>query len=453
MKNYKLINILSVSMVLVLGTAFLSFGNRPDYSETEKRDLAEFPDFSVKALLNGDFTKGVDVWFSDTVPNRTKFLNNNSDFKSYFGLKKDGVTIIDSGDDTQKPDKAVVTEIVKAPVEVVVPDVTSAPAVTTAPVSTTAATQAVVTTVETEEVIQHEAEGGVLSGNIIVYKNRGMPQFYGTLAQGTNYAAYINAFKADLGENVNVYSMVVPTAQTFYMPEKYLKECSSEPDQLTNIRNNLQNVIDINLVPTFNEHKDEDIYLRTDHHWGALGAFYAAEQFADIAQTNFLPLATFRKIEWDGYVGTLYGYSNNNPDLKNNPETFYAYEPLNMEKLDCQYYSTSYTDPVKTTLIWEDVSVSNAYISFMGGDEKINDIRTSHENGRTLAIFKDSYGNAIQPFLTNSFSRIITIDIRYFDLNAIQFLQEQNVTDVLFCMNTFSAFGSNSKKIEQIRTQ
>ena len=53
----------------------------------------------------------------------------------------------------------------------------------------------------------------------------------------------------------------------------------------------------------------------------------------------------------------------------------------------------------------------------------------------------------------DSFEDIYVIDMRYFKPNAISFMKEHNVTDVLFAMNTFSATGPNAKKIEQIRTQ
>ena len=89
----------------------------------------------------------------------------------------------------------------------------------------------------------------------------------------------------------------------------------------------------------------------------------------------------------------------------------------------------------------------------MGSDEFIVHVNTDVKNGRTLAIIKDSYGNALVPCLTGSFENIYVIDMRYFNLNAINFLREHGVTDVLFAMNTFSATGGNSKHIEKIRTK
>lgn len=93
------------------------------------------------------------------------------------------------------------------------------------------------------------------------------------------------------------------------------------------------------------------------------------------------------------------------------------------------------------------------YLVFMGGDEKITHVKTDVTNKRTLVIVKDSYGNALVPYLTQSFSDIYVIDMRYFDLNAVSFMQQVGATDVLFAMNTFSATGGNSECLETIRTQ
>jgi hypothetical protein len=50
-------------------------------------------------------------------------------------------------------------------------------------------------------------------------------------------------------------------------------------------------------------------------------------------------------------------------------------------------------------------------------------------------VFKDSFGNALIPFLTGSFEEIYVIDIRFFPYNAIDYLTERGVTDVLFANN------------------
>ena len=98
--------------------------------------------------------------------------------------------------------------------------------------------------------------------------------------------------------------------------------------------------------------------------------------------------------------------------------------------------------------------VNDSYSMFMGGDRKIVKVTTDVNNGRKLVVFKDSYGNAEIPFYMNSFEEIYVCDIRYFDINAVEFIKEQGVTDLLFSMCTFSAAGVNCEKyMEKIRTQ
>ena len=52
------------------------------------------------------------------------------------------------------------------------------------------------------------------------------------------------------------------------------------------------------------------------------------------------------------------------------------------------------------------------------------------------------------PFLTQSFSKIYLCDFRYFDRNAISFLQEVGATDLLFAMSSVAV--STSSKVDMV---
>ena len=82
-----------------------------------------------------------------------------------------------------------------------------------------------------------------------------------------------------------------------------------------------------------------------------------------------------------------------------------------------------------------------------GADSRIAHVHTDCGNGRTLVIFKDSYGNALLPMLTGSFENIYLCDIRYFDRNAVDFIKEVGATDLLFSMCSYSAVGVNKNNI------
>ena len=119
------------------------------------------------------------------------------------------------------------------------------------------------------------------------------------------------------------------------------------------------------------------------------------------------------------------------------------------------YYNRSFGGGYEGSLFMdiENTAPVSWYMTYMSGDDHVLKITSDVGNGRKLCVIKDSYGNALIPWLTSSFDEIYVIDMRYFNLNAVQFIKQQGITDVLFAMNSFSANGPNTQKIETIRVQ
>ena len=209
----------------------------------------------------------------------------------------------------------------------------------------------------------------------------------------------------------------------------------------------------VDIVSTLGQHTEENIYCRTDHHWMPLGAYYAAQTFANAAGVDFKDISTFKAETISDFVGTMYAFSQD-INIKNDPEDFTYYIPDNYDQCKNDFYDTSFNYDY-TGSYFKQVGdpQSNAYLTFFGGDEQIVKIRTNVKNGRKLLIVKDSYGNAIPSNLTNSFEEIYIIDMRYFNLNLVDFINQLGMTDVLFTMCVFSAFGNNSYGLPDLLTQ
>ncbi len=443
------IRIILLLLVFVGIAGFLWFGNRPITSAEENRDLATMPSFSLTSYIEGAFTENFAEWFNDSVPLRSIWKATISDFRSLFGLHFDGnVTLI--GTIPTMDEMSLATE-------------------ETIPISeeedsteenVLIATDTTLTfELETEEVTEEEIEteteedvNGEIANNILIVNNRGIMLYGGSYATGQTYAETLNAYKEALGDEVKVYSLVAPTSVSFYLPEKYASYSASETANIENINLYLDGVISIDAISILDSHKSEAIYSRTDHHWQPLGAYYAAMAFAEVAGVDFADLSSYETVTKSGYIGTLYGYTGS-ADLKNNPEDFVYYIPSN--SYTTTYYNIDMTNERtgKLLISLDNVATSSWYLVFMGGDERITHVETDCDNGRILVIIKDSYGNAIVPCLTGSFSEIWVVDMRYFSLNILDFIEEQGATDVLFCMNTFSATGSNAKKLITIMNQ
>ena len=206
-------------------------------------------------------------------------------------------------------------------------------------------------------------------------------------------------------------------------------------------------MINVDVFPALAAHKDEYIYLRTDHHWQPLGAYYAAQEFAKAAAVPFADLSEYEVCKKEGFTGTMYGYTNYLADLKTYPDTFTYYKPKNQYSV--QYYDEKFTNPQKGPLFHEYAKDVNTYSTILGGDLNIAEITTDVNNGRTLILIKNSYGNALVPFLTSSFSKIYVVDFRYAEIPMSQLMQRVGCTDLLFGMAIFSNY--SDKHIDAIK--
>lgn len=429
-----LANILVIGAVFAGGFVYVGFLPHETKADDENRYLATFPEFSLKSYASGDYTEGIADYFDDTVHDRShikEFIADNiTPLKGRkYGSSDDGAELYGSGFEA-KP-------------------VTTAAPTTTATVVT--AVTAAVTEPTTEPPTEEEAPAdGELTNNILIVNKRGVTLYGGGWGTENEYAAFVNEYKEKL-PNVNVYSMVLPTSSSFYIPDNYKELAHSEKEDFDRIDASLNNVMSVDAYSILDAHKDEAIYSRTDHHWQPLGAYYAGMQFAATAGVPYPELSEYETVTLDNYVGTLYMYTQS-ATLLNNPEPFVYYKPKT--EVSVTQYNTRFEDPVAANLIFDPTNMPNSgYYMVFGSDERIVHVNTECKNGRNLVIFKDSYGNALLPMLTGSFENIYLCDIRYFDLNAVDFINRVEATDLLFTMCSFSAVGVNRNCIHNNLTK
>lgn len=457
-KNVKLYNKISIAVILgVIAAAavLLAVLPRPKTSELEKRELAPMPEFSAKALFSGEYFSGIAEHFSDTVPFREQLVVLNSRMKKAMGISSPtfygtvDIVADDEGnslEETPVQTKPAQTEPVPQQTDVTVSEKTEEndSAVTeTSDVSET-------TESETTGIADFSNNGIVVDGVKMYGEDAGVMLFGGNKKQGARYADIINKYKSSLG-NVNVYNMVVPTSVEFYLPKKYSKYSSSEKESIDYIYSCLSpDVTPIDAYSKLAEHTDEYIYLRTDHHWSPLGAYYAYTAFCEALGMEYHPITDYTEKVKEGFVGSLYGYTND-ITLANAPEQFHYFLPPDVTYSVQTYYYDTLAPKSGGALFHEYVEGANCYGMFLGADAIHTKITTSTKNGRKIVVFKESYGNAFVPFLVNNFEEIYVIDIRYFGTNAVDYIKKIGATDVLFIDNCFAANTSSLiKHIEDL---
>ena len=279
---------------------------------------------------------------------------------------------------------------------------------------------------------------------------RGIMFYGGTYGYCDQYVTDVKAFQSALPE-VTVYSMVIPTSVDFYNPEEYSGYTELQKDKIEYIENELKNtgVTNIKVYDTLSKHTNEEIYSRTDHHWMPLGAYYAAQVFCKDAGVKVPDISKYRKETCGGYVGSMYYYSSD-VNLYNDPEQYTVYYSPNEDKLTTTYYNRYYSNGYESNLFLCN-DASYYYLTFLGSDDLIAHIKTNASTGRNLVVIKESYGNALIPFFTESFDNIYVLDLRYCEVNAINFCKEVGATDLLFANCAYTVAGGNCDYFSYIR--
>ncbi len=414
--NFGRINIFIFCAVLaVLGLVSILM-EKPTFSEIEKRELAKPPKFSTQSLFSGEYTSELSAYYADTFPARELFITLGDTVEHIRGIRPDEVRVYEAAP-TPKPQTPPVIEDKqpKPQEETPGPDAPTKPPV--------------------DESIQNHSQN---LGNIMIYQNRGINLFGSTDAMAASYASVINTYAADL-PGVQIYNMVVPVSSEFYMPQQYAGASGDQKANIDYIYSQLDpSIKSIDAYGAIAPHVDEYVYFRTDHHWTALGAYYAYEQFCEVAGFEPTPMQEMEKRTIQGFLGTFYGQTGD-VVLGQNPDYVDYYIPP-VQYTAWMYQKNAPFSPFIMEGIWGEYASSvNAYSVFLHGDWPMVHIETENQNGRKLVIIKESYGNAFAPFMLPHFEDIFVVDQRYYQTALVGLVEEQGVTDILILNNIFAA--------------
>ena len=417
-----------MALVYLAFTAAFNLLPRSTYSELEKRDLRHFPAFTLDSLFDGSYASAISSWYSDTEPYRDTLMYMSMQFRDMLGVRFGDSNIQYVASDTPAEAEAIPEE----PDPVAEADTVKGVKAFT--VDTTAG--------GIDDIAKVASSGIILVGS--GENVRALMGFFGTERGGAKYAETVSLYGAAFGRSVNVYCMPIPTSTEYYCPEEASKFTKKQWPVFNSIFSHLTNGVKaVDVYTVLGQHVDEPIYLRTDHHWAPLGAYYAAQKFAEVAGVPFADLSTYEEHVVHRYVGSMYGYSQN-VAVKKAPEDFVYYIPTGVEysttyvnyTLDEEFHVTGESKPYQSKYFFSFKDGSGAaYTTFMGGDIKMTKVVTSTHNGRRLLVIKDSFGNAVPGYLFHSFEEIHVADFRYFTKDVVSYVDENRITDILFANN------------------
>ena len=448
-------------LLVVMGFIGLLWFARPKTSTLEKRELTAFPKLTLQGVWDGSFCSGVDTWYADTYPLREGLISLDTKMEDLYGIR--GEQLVDGGQVADEiPDESVnLAELASQGREE--PPETAEP--TKAPSGETEETEEN-NTEQTEDPGPVEGAGDVTTpaeqaGTIYITENCGYGIYNFSLSESARYCLAVNSVAAAVQGKAQVYCLIGPISAGIMLSDKVLKQVggSDEAEAMNWMFSQMDpSVRCVNVYSVLKQHNNEYIYFHTDHHWTALGAYYAYTEFCRQKGIEPHKLTDFKTKEYTGFLGTFYSSSNQSPALASNPDTVTAYIPNGTN--DMEMYSNYDSAGGYTKYNWNiiyDVSSyprSEYYATFAGGDQPFNYAHNETiTDGSTVLIVKDSYGNAFIPFLVDHYEHIYWIDYRAYDAYCAwagtgsstlsAFVQAHDVDDVILC-NNINSTGSSS---------
>lgn len=246
-------------------------------------------------------------------------------------------------------------------------------------------------------------------------------------AQLDKNTGYINSFVQKV--DVPVTFMLVPTASSV-LSCKLPVGCMND-DQLETVmyvKNALDEKISF-VCPTerlVDASKNVQVFYRTDHHWNANGAAEGYLALMDAIGEKPSEVYLSGGYDYDTFKGEFYGtlYSKA-PSAIQRADTFYA--PKNPDGNYNVEFAKEQENP-KTLIGMYDVTKleeKDKYATLFGGNYSHITIHSNAKNDERILVIKDSYANAVLPYLADSFSTIDVVDMRYYHM------EEKTVSELI----------------------
>ena len=200
------------------------------------------------------------------------------------------------------------------------------------------------------------------------------------------------------------------------------------------------------VLPVFEKllkHDQEEIYFKTDHHWTQYGAYLAYVELMHSFTLKPVDNALLSVQKIHDFQGTHYSRFRGS-FIKG--EDFVFYESENQD------YTVEYIaeERMEDKILFKDNLMNrDKYKVYLDGNYPLIRIRNPHaEYEEKVLVIKDSFANAMVPYLAESFSEVHYLDLRYNNTSLKEYVEKEEFTRVilLYGMDTIGE-DPNLKKL------
>lgn len=226
--------------------------------------------------------------------------------------------------------------------------------------------------------------------------------------------------------DIPVYLGLIPTAAEVYRDQ--LPAGAENFDQaayLKKVRESVPDAVWVDMEKWMDGASGVSLFYRTDHHWTSAGAWHGYAALMEAMGEPFEPLGTPETVSEDFY-GTLYSSSGVHWLAPDTIERYVSGESVTVENFEKGETHGLYVDSF--------LGEKDKYASFLGGNTPLYIIRnpeaTSEEK---LLVVRDSYSDAMAPFLSQYFAEIHLVDLRYYRTSVVEYARENGMDRIFVC--------------------
>lgn len=226
--------------------------------------------------------------------------------------------------------------------------------------------------------------------------------------------------------DIPVYLGLIPTAAEVYRDQ--LPAGAENFDQaayLKKVRESVPDAVWVDMEKWMDGASGVSLFYRTDHHWTSAGAWHGYAALMEAMGEPFEPLGTPETVSEDFY-GTLYSSSGVHWLAPDTIERYVSGESVTVENFEKGETHGLYVDSF--------LGEKDKYASFLGGNTPLYIIRNPEAaSEEKLLVVRDSYSDAMAPFLSQYFAEIHLVDLRYYRTSVVEYARENGMDRIFVC--------------------
>lgn len=190
----------------------------------------------------------------------------------------------------------------------------------------------------------------------------------------------------------------------------------------------------VDLRDTFKSHKKStQLYYKTDHHWTTVGAYLAYQSLCEKWGIEVKETNGYIVEKTPDFYGTTY---NTSGFWLNESDTIEVWKNRDNHST-CEIMANGKTTAYKSMFFPKQLEGADKYTVFLNGNNPVTTVKNPDNKGKEkLLVIKDSFSHCLAPFLSENFSQITLVDMRYYKKSVSEEIVKNGKFDkVLICMS------------------